>query len=423
MFSKKRLEEVLVYTFFIFIPFGIRKVEAVFVYPWGAKPIFLYMIDVAIMVLFVVWCMRKGWRDIPLSLTTKALFVFGGSAMLSLVFAFHRGLGMYTLLHLLSGIFLYFYFSSHPFLKREVIFRAILVGVALQTCVGLLQFKLQKSIGISYFGESLFGISIPGTATFYFGVQKLVRVPGTFLHPNIFGAFLFMGSLLTLYFFLRSKKTISVFGWSLLYYATNLLLLLTFSRSSITTIAMLTVIYSLVANRKHHLEIARVAVVWVFVLFTLWGMFGNVLKARFENSFNELSYKHRVIYNEIGVQVVKERPLLGVGIGNFTDYAFRGKLYQARELTISYLYQPIHNLYLLIAAEIGVIGLFAFLSFLVLLLGTRMREIMRDEKTLALSCIIGGFLILGLADHYFWDLEQGIIMFWSVLGLFGLQEN
>ncbi|MBI5153135.1 MAG: O-antigen ligase family protein [Parcubacteria group bacterium] len=423
IFSRRRLEESLFYVLLVFIPFGIKKVEAIFVYPWGSKPIFLYMIDIAILFLFLFWYLRKGWRDIVFSSSTKALLLFSSSAILSLVFAFHRGLGAYTLLHLLYGVFLFFYLSTHPFLKQEVAFRAILVGVALQTIVGLLQFQAQKSIGISYLGETFFGAHIPGTATFYFGAEKLVRVPGTFLHPNILGAFLLMGSLLTLYFFLRGKKIFSFFGWSFLYYSINLLLLLTFSRSSITTVSLLTLIYCAVSYRTYHAKILRVFLIWFFVLLTLWSMFGNVLKARFENSFNELSYKHRVIYNEIGVRVIKEHPLFGVGIGNFTDYAFREKLYQARQLSFSFLYQPIHNLYLLITAEIGVLGFLAFFIFLILLFKTRMYEVFIDERVLVLSCIMGGFLILGLADHYFWDLEQGIVMFWLIVGLFNYKEN
>ncbi|MEK7498258.1 MAG: O-antigen ligase family protein [Patescibacteria group bacterium] len=423
MLSRRRLEESLIYTFLLLIPFGIKKVEAIFVYSWGSKPIFLHMIDIAILALFVMWCMRRGWNDVPHSLTTKALLLFGGITIISLGFAFHRGLGFYTLLHLLSGIFLYFYFSSHSFLKQEMAFRGILVGVVLQTIVGLLQFKAQKSIGISYLGEILFGPFVRGTANFYFGAEKLVRVPGTFLHTNVLGAFLLMGSLLILYFLLRSKKISSVVGWSLLYYGTNLLLLLTFSRSSITTVSICTLIYCVVSYKTYRLKIFRALVVWFFVFLTLWGMFGNVLKARFENSFNELSYKHRVIYNEIGVQVVIQHPLLGVGIGNFTDYAFREKLYQARQLSISYLYQPIHNLYLLIAAETGVLGLLAFLAFLVLLFKSRMREVFASERVLVLFCVVGGFLVLGVADHYFWDLEQGITMFWLMLGLVGHKEN
>jgi len=423
MFSRRRFEESLLYVFFILIPFGIKKVEAIFVYPWGAKPIFLHMIDIAIMSLFVMWCMRKGWRDVAFTLTTKALLLFGSVTIVSLGFAFHRGLGAYTLLHLSFGIFLYFYFSSHSFLKQEVAFRAILVGVALQTVVGLLQFRAQESIGISYLGETLFGPFVRGTANFYFGAEKLVRVPGTFLHTNILGAFLLMGSLFILYFLLKSRRIFPVIGWSFFYYVTNLLLLLTFSRSSITTILVCTLIYCIVSHRVYRLKIFRVFAVWSLVFLTIWGMFGNVLKARFENSFNELSYKHRVIYNEIGVQVVGQHPLLGVGIGNFTDYAYSEKLYQARELTLSFLYQPIHNLYLLIAAETGIFGLLAFLAFLVLLFRARTREIFVDERVLTLSCILVGFLILGFADHYFWDIEQGITMLWTVLGLVGYKEN
>ncbi len=424
MVKRISFEHLFLYLFFILIPFGIKKVEAIFVYPWGSKAIFLYAIDGVVAWLFIMWILRKGWRNIVYtSSTTRALGLFVGIALLSLLFASHRGLGAYTMLHLLEGVFLYFYFATHQTLTRDFAFRAILVGTTFQTFIGLLQFKAQKSIGISYLGESHFGAPIPGTATFYFGIEKFVRVPGTFLHPNILGAFLFMSSLLILYYVLRSKDVVSSMLWLLFYYATNLLLLLTFSRSSITTILVLTVIYLIVSYKKSRIQEMYVFVVWGLVFLTIGTMFGNVLTARFQHSFDELSYKHRVIYNHIGLEVLSQRPLLGVGVGNFVDYAFHAKLYQAQQLSISYLYQPIHNLYLLIGVETGMFGVLAFLAFLALLFRSRFGELYSDPTLFVVSCVLAGFLMLGFADHYFWDLEQGIVMLWTMLGLFALVSH
>jgi O-antigen ligase len=77
--------------------------------------------------------------------------------------------------------------------------------------------------------------------------------------------------------------------------------------------------------------------------------------------------------------------------------------------------QPVHNLYLLVLAEIGVVGL-TFLLFTVLVYLKRFREISGNWNKTGLYAIYG-FLALGLFDHYFWTTPQGIIIFWLAIAL------
>ncbi len=422
MFSRIFSEHAWVYAFLFLLPLGIKKVVTVLSYPWGDRVVFFYVLDIFIAMLFVAWVRRRGWRDVMWRTSTKALCVFVVVACLSFIVAEHKVLAAYSLFRLLEGVFLYVYVAFHPSLRREFAFRALLSGAVVEMVIGFLQFKAQKSIGLLYLGESVFGGLIPGTATFYFLGQKLVRVPGTFLHPNILGAFLVLSSLIVLYYALKSHRFKEVLGWSVFYYGINLFLLFTFSRSSIATVLFFTLIYFLYMRAWSRMQGMMIVAVWGLIFLTLSLMFGSVLVARFENSFNEYSYKHRVVYNEIGTEVVVERPLLGAGIGNFVSYAYQEKLYQARNLNTSYLYQPIHNLYLLIGSEVGLFGVAFFFLFLFFLFRENGRGLVKDGAGFAIVCIVSSFLILGFADHYFWDLEQGIAMFWTMLGLMVLSD-
>ena len=79
-------------------------------------------------------------------------------------------------------------------------------------------------------------------------------------------------------------------------------------------------------------------------------------------------------------------------------------------LLSGWLHQPVHNIYLLIAAETGLLGLMAFLFFLYLLI--------KKKPRLTIFCLLlVSFLIIGLFDHFFWTLQQGQMVFWLILGI------
>lgn len=66
----------------------------------------------------------------------------------------------------------------------------------------------------------------------------------------------------------------------------------------------------------------------------------------------------RVGYWQAGVRMISERPVLGVGVGNFADHFFRHKSVTGEETRFA------HNDYLQVTAELGVLGLAAFAAFL-----------------------------------------------------------
>ena len=86
-----------------------------------------------------------------------------------------------------------------------------------------------------------------------------------------------------------------------------------------------------------------------------------------------------------------------------------------------------HNLYLLVYAELGPLGFFLFLMC-ILSLWRVPRETFKNlesefhvkhvysSRLLSRSLVLY-VLLLGVFDHYFWDVPQGIFLFWFVLGV------
>jgi len=86
---------------------------------------------------------------------------------------------------------------------------------------------------------------------------------------------------------------------------------------------------------------------------------------------------------------------LGSGMGNFI---LSSKPY-TKDIG---LMQPVHNIYLLIFSEAGLVGLVFGVSFLTLIL--------INSKNFAYTFCLCIILLIGFVDHYFITLQQGQIL-------------
>ena len=108
-------------------------------------------------------------------------------------------------------------------------------------------------------------------------------------------------------------------------------------------------------------------------------------------------------------QLIKKHSVLGVGIGNYTQGVAR----DLRPGQPLYTYQPVHNVFLLVWAELGTVGLLIFFGVLYF--------VVRISKPKALMILC--FFVLMMADHFLWTLPFGTLLFWVVLGLSTRQKG
>ena len=256
----------------------------------------------------------------------------------------------------------------------------ISLAVFWQSVWGLSQFTIQRNLcGYLCFGETTLSPLSFGVTKEFFGERQLILPYGTFPHPNVLAGFLSLSLTILLYFFLTSRRKylipVLVLGF--------MTLLLTKSDSAylvfgIGVVTLLTHFWRQVASDLSFLTV-----------------FSLSLTRRFDLS-------------NAALETIRQRPLLGVGTGNFV-----------RSLTeTSYspgwppFWQPVHNLYLLWAAENGLPFLFVF-CFLFFVIFKRLYQIRSFLPLLLLAQV----LILSLLDHYFWTTAPGLLMFWLVLGV------
>jgi O-antigen ligase len=108
----------------------------------------------------------------------------------------------------------------------------------------------------------------------------------------------------------------------------------------------------------------------------------------------------------------------GSGAGNFTVW-----LKSKQPNLPEYLYQPVHNIYLLLYSELGILGLITFLS----LIGYAFYDFYHSYKFQKLFhysfiLVFVSILLIGLFDHFLWTIQQGRFILWLSIALIATKD-
>ena len=417
----KKLEKFLFYFFIFSIPFQIRKI--LFFASAGDKFVewnsgFLYFTDLLIIGILLLAILRGGSASWRIKKTEIWLVLFFLIAALSLITSQNIGLSVYQLIKLAEFILLFLYIKYNlEFLQIKKILNVFVASGVFQALLAVVQFFNQSSLGIKHFEAGIYNANIPGVATFFVNGAKFIRAYGTTPHPNVLAIFLLLAIFCIYGLFLMNKKSKLL---NILYVTCFMLcvlgLLVTFSRAVILVFVVVSLLFFLIAFLKF--KKLKSKIISLFLLFAIVCslfivMFWSEISARFlAISPTEQAVSLRIYYNDIAISVIKEKPFLGLGLGNFVWYLFNN--YQFKQF---WLYQPVHNLYLLIASEAGVFGLIVFLIFIGKILLKGFKQVFKQHKFFIFYFLFLIFMVLGLIDHYLWTIQQSRLIFWIVLAV------
>ncbi|MFW9878366.1 MAG: O-antigen ligase family protein [Candidatus Thorarchaeota archaeon] len=483
----KKIELALFYLFIFSIPLEKRhvfetaasRIDEHFI-EWNSAS--LYLSDILLGLVILFWIIRffinkycsseaKRSRELDAKIRKKPYFSTGSKTnfflllifsifiLISLISALNSqfvNLSLYHLFKLLEYGVLFFYVISNIKTIKKVT-HTLLTFIAssfLQAILGIAQYLKQGSFNLKIFGEvdlspvlqNISKIDVEGT--------KMIRAYGTFPHSNVLAGFLFISIIFTicLMFIILNKvgvihelpllRIIKLPPLVLILYILSLGLLLTFSRSGwlACLISILFIIISILflspafrtflvnQFRKNFSKINIIIVLILFIGITL-AIFWPQITSRDigSNPEDEYSVSGRTLYNYLASDIIKDNLLLGVGPGLFVNHL--GK-YLSENLTWWQL-QPVHNVYLLILAEQGLLGFIAFIIFIFYIL-SQIRHFNFKQKgndftkqilIISFASILFSLFIIMLFDHYLWDIQQGVLCFFLILGLFYTGTN
>lgn len=331
-------------------------------------------------------------------------FIFLISQLSSLLYQENIGPGLVRVKdYLTAGLF--GILVSSLTLKKEylVLFWGLVAGVFFESLLAILQFINNGSLGLWVFGERDFTSSTISIATFNWYGEVFLRPYATFSHPNVLAAYLIL-SLSLIYLFYKKYKIKSNKIFALVGLLGLVAAFLTFSRGALIFLA-LQVAYLLKNKVKWLLVIGFFLIPFLFVRYY------SAL------NFDYLSITRREQLADVAISQFIEYPLLGVGLNNFINES-SGLLIAGP----SRFLQPVHNIYLLILTETGIIGFAGFLALVSLPIYKLIKSINKTEVKILLFCWLM-VLSLGLLDHYFLTLPQGQRLLFLVWGLSFLRNN
>ena len=432
----KSFEKLFFYSLIFSIPFQTR----IFLYSEGVfdgfnewQSMFLYGTDILVGLLFLCWMPRFlktiNFKFNPTFILLFIILIFAG---ISIYFAPYINIGIYRFIKLLEFIWLFFY-SIRAF-KSEDTIRVKFSGVAIafglsglaQGVVAFWQFLIQNSLGLKYLGESPLDAGIEEVAEIVANGARFIRAYGTFPSPNVLAAFLAVSILFTITWYIsrpyRLHRHFFFTAISLIFMGLGLFL--TFSRAVIGVFAVCLFLYFflLFFSRKFEYRF-KIAGFHLFLIFLFVGLiFGAIYAPEFYSRFvtnifelRDLSIVERGFWTSLGAETIFANPM-GIGAGNFVLYF--NKIYPGLRVS---LYQPIHNIFLLIFAELGVVAGLAFVIFILKLFYKAFHNLFKNispkpEHLFAVSLVLL-FVGTGFFDHYYLTLQQGGLLLWTSLAV------
>lgn len=260
-----------------------------------------------------------------------------------------------------------------------------------QLFISIYQFVRGTSVGLNWLGESKIINGMLGSSYIDIKGDAYLRAYGTFPHPNLLAGWLLLLFVISWICFRANKyKYISLTNMLFI----SIVSILTFSRVSLILLLILLVIF----------------IITEIVSSKDFNSFTGILLTRFLNLFNgsDSSLKDRVELLKIGWSLFKKNFVLGTGMGNsIKEYSDSVAFTSGGFL----LLQPVHNIFLLSLIELGILGgiyyWFLIIKFFVI----------KNTFNIVKYCILVIIIIVGLFDHYFFSLPQGLTMLFVFLTL------
>jgi O-antigen ligase len=330
--------------------------------------------------------------------------------------------GVYGLVKLLEYVLLFSYTAKNfRKLNSFYLLSFFIAGIFFESLLTIAQYLNQGAIGgVLYFlGERSFNAQTPGIANASINGQLFLRPYATFPHPNVLAAYLLIFMILIIIY---AKQKLFRYQGVLVYFVLalgSLALFLTLSRVAIFAwvVFLLFLLFKsfwkktrMSSTKKVSSGLIKNKMLLVPLIMLAVFMLTFPPGQRFyQLNFSDQSVTQREELSKDSLLMFEQNPVLGVGLNNFlVDLP----AIQKKDRDALYL-QPVHNIFLLVLAESGIVGLIFFMYFL-----TKTYQTVEKNTPIEVPALFWLLLFLGLFDHYLLTLQQGQLLMTILLGVF-----
>lgn len=389
---------------------------ATFPFRLGFKPTFL---DAALAAFVFVWAVglltgrERRFVGSPMALPVAiflllALFAFalGGANARPSITTIRR------FAEIFGGILLFFVIINVVREQQDLEWagKVVVLAGAGAALIGIILYVIPQDWTVRVF-NALGRFDYPGGA----GALRFIeddpnnpmRAIGTAIDPNTFGGMLLLFAGLTAPQLFTPKPLFRRWIVVVLIGLDVLCLYLTYSRSAMVGLVVALGLIALLRYRK----LLVLGLVGVALLLLLPQAQDYVARFAAGVQGQDLATQMRFGEYKDALRLIARYPVFGVGFSGTPDID---------------LYIGVSSVYLLMAEQMGLVGLAAFLSALVVFfvmffrtVRTGLSDLRREALLLGLGGAIAGVLVSGLLDHYLFNLAYPhmVSLFWIYVGL------
>lgn len=363
-------------------------------------------------------------------------------SLLSLVWAADAQVSLYYIVKLLNGLALLIFIINFKFSYKKIGL-AIIASGFVQGILAILQFLTQKVWASKWLGMAEQLSQTLGTSVIEVNGIRWLRAYGSLPHPNILAGCLVISCLLLVVMLILNRhkweKVLLWVSWPAILAG----LFFTFSKSAFLALGIgflfLSIFIYLSYENKAKIVFSQILFSGFLVLAVLTLFYSQLVFTRLnaEERLELKSLTERALYFEQAKDLIQDNWLKGVGLGNYTWVLFNS----LPEKQPAWYYQPVHNVYLLVATELGILGFIIFILIIIEVLrkiwhfkidyNLKLLEVFKNFEfkqiyhfyknhffwLLGLTACLIVILILMAFDHYFWTQYFGIMLWWFILGL------
>lgn len=360
-------------------------------------------------VLFMFWFWKKRKIESPtikLKLTKDRIFLiflllFSIYTLISSCWAINFDIAYQQALHIMEAILLFLMLLTGPLGTKEII-KYFTAGAVVQGLLGIYQFSTQSTFSFKWLGIVSHPAWEAGTSIISNQIDgRWLRAYGGFSHPNILGGYLALTLVIIFIFFIKQKTKLTGYHGLIITILVSALFL-TFSRSAWLAFIIFLLAILLLSFKNKEKNIIQLSYFTSALILMFCVIYFPLIQTRFsQNTVNEIrSTTERITGYREAWKIFKANPLLGVGIGNYTLAS-----YNLNKNLPGWDYQPVHNIYLLLLAELGLIG--TTLLALAVIASARFLSLFKHNEAFVYITV---FIMLTIFDHYLIYSLAGLLL-------------
>jgi putative inorganic carbon (hco3(-)) transporter len=356
------------------------------------------------------WEIFQKLRDIPPIIYPKlpivAWFSFVIWSGFSIILSQHHLLGLVSFYELIkiSILFLYMFFMIKTERMLEFTCFLLIIGLCVQALLGIYQHR---------FGFPMWMASIAGGDTTYeetVGNTIMLRIGGTIGWSTVFAQYLELLIPLALSLFIVGERLTRRYFYAGTCLLAVISLVLTLSRAGVAStvigVSLTMVILFFIGKDR-----IRKRVVLAFVSFALLSLCFMPLITMRTLTDDHGSAANRIPMFQVAYNIIRQNPVLGTGLNSYSEVMHN---YDPQRLISDFKY-PVHNVYLYVAGEVGLPGLFFLILFFAgIFIGLKRALKNKALRVASISAgLMGGmvaFLLHGMVEQSF----KGDVQLWYV---------